>query len=180
MRSSAKEVESAGGIALAVPTDVAGADQVEAAAQRVEDTFGPIDVWVNDAMVTVFAPFTEMTPEEFLRATSVTYMGAVYGTMAALKRMRPRDRGAIVQVGSALSYRAIPLQAPYCASKYAVEGLTLRQVTGDRIFAPDIPAGVYRMDDEGKVLHPDSNWAAGAGLSSWIRGVQPSSFSLLR
>jgi len=124
LEAAAKEVESAGGIALAVPTDVAEADQVEAAAQRVEDTFGPIDVWVNDAMVTVFAPFTEMTPEEFLRATSVTYMGAVYGTMAALKRMRPRDRGAIVQVGSALSYRAIPLQAPYCASKFAMRGLT--------------------------------------------------------
>lgn len=122
--TAAKEVENEGGLALAVPTDVADAEQVEAAAQKVEDCFGPIDVWVNDAMVTVFAPFKEITAEEFVRATSVTYLGAVFGTMAALKRMLPRDRGTIVQVGSALSYRAIPLQAPYCGSKFAMRGFT--------------------------------------------------------
>jgi NAD(P)-dependent dehydrogenase (short-subunit alcohol dehydrogenase family) len=124
LEAAAKEVKAAGGIALAVPTDVADAGLVEAAAAKVEETFGPIDVWINDAMVTVFSPFKEITPEEFLRATSVTYLGAVYGTMAALKRMLPRDRGTIVQVGSALSYRAIPLQAPYCASKFAMRGFT--------------------------------------------------------
>src|SRR5207248_10538361 len=124
LEAAAKEVEAAGGLALAIPTDVADADAVEAAARQVEDTFGPIDVWVNDAMVTVFAPFKEITPEEFVRATSVTYLGAVFGTMAALKRLLPRDRGTIVQVGSALSYRAIPLQAAYCGSKFAIRGFT--------------------------------------------------------
>jgi NAD(P)-dependent dehydrogenase (short-subunit alcohol dehydrogenase family) len=124
LEAAAKEVEAAGGIALPLPTDVAEAEQVEAAAQRVEETFGPIDVWVNDAMVTVFAPFKEISAEEFFRATSVTYLGAVFGTMSALKRMLPRDRGTIVQVGSALSYRAIPLQAPYCGSKFAMRGFT--------------------------------------------------------
>ena len=106
-----REVESFGGQALAVPTDVADHGQVEAAAQIVEEHFGDIDVWVNDAMATVFARFLDTEPEEFKRATEVTYLGAVYGTMAALKRMTARDRGKIVQVGSALSYRAIPLQA---------------------------------------------------------------------
>src|ERR671935_146922 len=95
-----------------------------AAARAAEGRFGPIDVWVNDAMATVFAPFTETSAEEFERATQVTYLGAVYGTMAALKRMVPRDHGTVVQVGSALSYRAIPLQAPYCASKFAMRGFT--------------------------------------------------------
>jgi NAD(P)-dependent dehydrogenase (short-subunit alcohol dehydrogenase family) len=124
LHGATKDVEAAGGRALAIPTDVAHHEEVEAAAQRVEETFGPIDVWVNDAMVTVFAPFKEVTAEEFERATSVTYLGTVYGTMASLKRMLPRDRGTIVQVGSALSYRAIPLQAPYCGSKFAVRGFT--------------------------------------------------------
>src|SRR5918911_898058 len=109
-----EEVESVGGTALPIPTDVADADQVEAAAERVERELGPIDVWVNDAMTTVFSPFKDLTPEEYKRATEVTYLGYVWGTMAALKRMLPRDHGTIVQVGSALSYRAIPLQAPYC------------------------------------------------------------------
>ena len=124
LEAAAKAVEAAGGRALAIPTDVARADQVETAARRVEEEFGPIDVWVNDAMVTVFAPFEEITPEEFTRATEVTYLGTVFGTMAALRRMTPRDRGSIVQVGSALSYRAIPLQAPYCGAKHAVRGFT--------------------------------------------------------
>lgn len=119
-----EEVESLGGRALVLPTDVADAKQVEAAAERVERELGPIDVWVNDAMATVFAPFLETTAEEFERATLVTYLGTVYGTMSALKRMIRRDRGTIVQIGSALAYRAIPLQAPYCGAKHAIRGFT--------------------------------------------------------
>ena len=118
------EVQRLGGKAIAVPTDVADHEAVERAAARVEEEFGPIDIWVNDAMATVFARFVDTEPEEFKRATEVTYLGAVYGTMAALKRMVARDRGVIVQVGSALSYRAIPLQAAYCASKFAIRGFT--------------------------------------------------------
>lgn len=111
-----------GGRGLVLPTDVAHAEQVEAAAQKTEETFGPIDIWVNDAMTSVFSPLKEMTPEEFHRVTEVTYLGSVYGTMAALKRMLPRDRGTIVQVGSALAYRSIPLQAAYCGAKAAIRG----------------------------------------------------------
>src|SRR5206468_9234908 len=119
-----REVEALGGRALAVPTDVADHGQVEAAAQQVEDRLGEIDVWVNDAMATVFARFVETEPDEYRRATEVTYLGAVYGTMAALRRMTARDRGKIVQVGSALAYRAIPLQAAYCGAKFAIRGFT--------------------------------------------------------
>lgn len=118
------EVEELGGEAVAVPTDVADAKAVEAAADQIERELGPIDVWVNDAMTTVFAPVREITAEEYHRATEVTYLGTVYGTMSALKRMLPRDRGVIVQVGSALAYRAIPLQAPYCGAKHAIRGFT--------------------------------------------------------
>jgi NAD(P)-dependent dehydrogenase (short-subunit alcohol dehydrogenase family) len=119
-----REVEALGGEGLALPTDVSDAAQVESAAEAVERELGPIDVWVNDAMATVLAPLVEVTPEEFRRATEVTYLGAVYGTMAALKRMVPRDRGTVVQVGSALSYRAIPLQSAYCGAKFAMRGFT--------------------------------------------------------
>jgi NAD(P)-dependent dehydrogenase (short-subunit alcohol dehydrogenase family) len=119
-----EEVESLGGRALPLPTDVADPDQVDKAAQRVEEEFGPIDIWVNDAMSTVFAPFLETTADEYRRATEVTYLGFVYGTMSALKRMVPRDHGTVVQVGSALAYRAIPLQAPYCGAKFAIRGFT--------------------------------------------------------
>jgi NADP-dependent 3-hydroxy acid dehydrogenase YdfG len=118
------EVQAAGGRALVVPVDVADADAVEAAAERVERELGPIDVWVNDAMATVFARFVDVTAAEYRRATEVTYLGAVHGTMAALKRMTARDRGTIVQVGSALSYRAIPLQSAYCGAKFAIRGFT--------------------------------------------------------
>jgi NAD(P)-dependent dehydrogenase (short-subunit alcohol dehydrogenase family) len=118
------EVESAGGKALLVPTDVSDAGAVEQAARRVEEEFGPIDVWVNNAMTSVFSPVKEMTPDEFRRVTEVTYLGYVYGTLAALGRMLPRDRGHVVQVGSALAYRGIPLQAAYCASKHAIQGFT--------------------------------------------------------
>ena len=119
-----EEVESFGGQALAVTTDVSEHAQIEAAAVEVEERFGPIDVWVNDAMATVFAQFIHLEPEEFKRATEVTYLGTVYGTMVALSRMKPRDHGTIVQVGSALAYRAIPLQAAYCGSKFAIRGFT--------------------------------------------------------
>jgi short-subunit dehydrogenase len=119
-----REVETLGGRALVLPTDVADAQQMEAAAQRVEDELGPIDVWVNDAMSTIFARFLDVEPDEYKRATEVTYLGTVYGTMAALGRMVPRDRGVVVQVGSALAYRAIPLQSAYCGSKFAIRGFT--------------------------------------------------------
>jgi short-subunit dehydrogenase len=124
LETAKREVEQAGGQALVLPADVANAHQVEDAAKRVEQEWGPIDIWVNDAMTTVFAPVWEITPEEFRRATEVTYLGFVYGTMAALKRMRTRDHGTIVQVGSALAYRSIPLQAPYCGAKHAMVGFT--------------------------------------------------------
>jgi NAD(P)-dependent dehydrogenase (short-subunit alcohol dehydrogenase family) len=117
-----RDVEALGGKALVLPTDVADADQVEAAAAAVEEQLGPIDIWINDAMVSVFSPVKEMTPEEFRRVTEVTYLGYVYGTLAALKRMLPRDHGVIVQVGSALAYRGIPLQAAYCGAKHAIQG----------------------------------------------------------
>jgi NAD(P)-dependent dehydrogenase (short-subunit alcohol dehydrogenase family) len=124
LSATAKEIERAGGRALSLPTDVADPAQVEAAAEAVEREFGPIDVWINNAMATVFAPLDRLTPEEYRRVTEVTYLGTVYGTMAALKCMRPRNRGTIVQVGSALSYRAIPLQSPYCGAKFAIRGFT--------------------------------------------------------
>src|SRR4051812_697924 len=117
-----RDVEEAGGRALELPCDVADWDAVESAARAVEEAFGPIDVWVNNAMTTVFAPFHEIEPDEFRRATEVTYLGTVWGTKAALDRMRPRDRGAIVIVGSALAYRGIPLQSAYCGAKHGVKG----------------------------------------------------------
>jgi NAD(P)-dependent dehydrogenase (short-subunit alcohol dehydrogenase family) len=113
-----------GGKALVLPTDVSDPDQVEKAAETVESEFGPIGVWVNDAMISVFSPVKEMTPGDYRRVTEVTYLGFVYGTLAALKRMLPRDRGIIVQVGSALAYRSIPLQSAYCAAKHAIAGFT--------------------------------------------------------
>jgi len=122
LEGARKEVEELGGRALVVPTDVANPDQVEAAAARIEAELGAIDVWINNAMTSVFSPIKQMTPEEFRRVTEVTYLGCVYGTLAALKRMLSRNRGVIVQVGSALAYRGIPLQAAYCAAKHAIQG----------------------------------------------------------
>jgi NAD(P)-dependent dehydrogenase (short-subunit alcohol dehydrogenase family) len=119
-----RDVEAAGARAFAVPTDVAEFERVDAAAALVEETLGPIDVWVNNAMTTIFAPFDQISPEEFKRATDVTYHGTVWGTKAALKRMLPRDHGTITQVGSAMAYRGIPLQAPYCGAKHAIKGFT--------------------------------------------------------
>jgi NADP-dependent 3-hydroxy acid dehydrogenase YdfG len=122
LEAAKREIESAGGSALVLPADVADADAVENAAASVEREFGPIDIWVNNAMASVFSPVKEMQPEEYKRVTEVTYLGVVYGTLAALKRMLPRDRGTIVQVGSALAYRGIPLQSAYCAAKHAIAG----------------------------------------------------------
>lgn len=124
LEATKREVEAYGGKALALSVDVANAEEVEHAAQQVQNEFGRIDTWVNDAMTTIFAPLHEIQPDEFKRATEVTYLGCVYGTMAALKRMLPRDKGAIVQVGSALAYRSIPLQSPYCGAKHAIVGFT--------------------------------------------------------
>jgi NAD(P)-dependent dehydrogenase (short-subunit alcohol dehydrogenase family) len=124
LEGARRDVEAAGGRALVLPTDVADPKQVETAAAAVEKEFGAIDIWVNDAMASVFSPFKEMTADEFKRVTEVTYLGFVYGTMAALKRMLSRDRGTIVQVGSALAYRGIPLQSAYCGAKHAIQGFT--------------------------------------------------------
>ena len=124
LEGGSKEVESLGGLPLTIPVDVADPDQVEAAANEIEDRFGPIDIWVNNAMTTVFAEVKDIASDEFRRVMDVNYLGVVNGTLAALRRMLPRDRGAVVQVGSALAYRAIPLQSAYCASKHAVQGFT--------------------------------------------------------
>jgi NAD(P)-dependent dehydrogenase (short-subunit alcohol dehydrogenase family) len=121
---AARDVQQAGGTALALPADVADFAQVDAAAQKIEETLGPIDVWVNVAFASVFAPFAQISPEDFRRVTEVSYLGFVHGTMAALARMRPRDRGVIVQVGSALGDRSIPLQSGYCGAKHAINGFT--------------------------------------------------------
>jgi NAD(P)-dependent dehydrogenase (short-subunit alcohol dehydrogenase family) len=124
LEGAREDAERLGGKALVIPTDVADPEQIEQAARRVEETFGPIDIWINDAMESVFAPFTEITPEEFQRVTEVSYLGFVYGTMTALRRMQPRDRGTIIQIGSALAYRSIPLQSAYCGAKHGIKGFT--------------------------------------------------------
>jgi NAD(P)-dependent dehydrogenase (short-subunit alcohol dehydrogenase family) len=142
-----KDIERAGGQALAVPTDVADHGQVEVAAEQVEQTLGPIDIWVNVAFASVFAPFTQIRPEEFKRVTEVSYLGYVYGTRAALDRMLARDHGTIVQVGSTLAYRGIPLQSAYCGAKHAIQGFTeavrcelLHQHSKVRITMVQLPA----------------------------------------
>jgi NAD(P)-dependent dehydrogenase (short-subunit alcohol dehydrogenase family) len=122
LAGAAEDVRAAGGTPLPIEVDVADHDAVFAAAERVEAELGPIDVWVNVAFSSIFAPFDEIKPEEFRRATEVTYLGYVWGTMAALQHMKPRDRGAIVHVGSALAYRGIPLQTAYCGAKHAIQG----------------------------------------------------------
>ena len=145
---AAREADQLGGKGLAVPADVADANQVEAAAARIEQELGPIEVWVNNAMTTIFGRVTDVTPEEFKRATEVTYLGTVYGTMAALRRMLPRNEGRIIQVGSALAYRSIPLQAAYCGAKHAIAGFTdsLRTRTDSRPqeYSPDDGAACRR------------------------------------
>jgi NAD(P)-dependent dehydrogenase (short-subunit alcohol dehydrogenase family) len=141
-----REIEDAGGRAMVCPVDVADADAVEAAAAAVEDTFGPIDVWVNVAMAAVLAPVSQTTAAEFRRVTEVTYLGYVHGTLAALARMSQRDRGVIVQVSSGLAQRAIPLQATYCAAKHAIRGFTralrcelLHDGSGVKVAMVDLP-----------------------------------------
>jgi NAD(P)-dependent dehydrogenase (short-subunit alcohol dehydrogenase family) len=147
LAAAADEVQRAGGEALVVPVDVADAKAVDDAAQQVVDAFGHIDVWVNDAFSGVFAPFTEITPDEFRRVTEVSYLGYVFGTRAALHHMLPRDRGTIVQVGSALAYRGIPLQSAYCGAKHAIQGFNeslrcelLHSGTGVRTTMVQLPA----------------------------------------
>lgn len=124
LEGARRDVEALGGEGLVLPTDVSDPDQVERAAAAVEQEYGPIDIWVNDAMISVFSPVKQMTPADYKRVTEVTYLGFVYGTLAALRRMLPRDRGTIIQVGSALAYRSIPLQSAYCAAKHAIAGFT--------------------------------------------------------
>ena len=147
LEAAAAELRAQGSEALALLVDVADATAVESAAARVEEELGPIDVWVNNAMATVFSPVAELEPEEFRRITEVTYLGSVWGTMAALRCMRPRDRGTIVQVGSALAYRGIPLQSGYCGAKHALQGFLdslrtelLHDGSGIRLTAVHLPA----------------------------------------
>jgi len=122
LEATRKEVEALGAKVLVALVDIADAEQIEAAAERIEAELGKIDIWINNAMTSVFSPVKQMTPAEFKRVTEVTYLGYVYGTLAALKRMLPRDHGVIIQVGSALAYRGIPLQSAYCAAKHAIQG----------------------------------------------------------
>jgi short-subunit dehydrogenase len=147
LESAARQCRAHGVQALAIPTDVADAAAVEAAAIRTEKELGPIDVWVNVAMATVFAPVADLSAEEFKRGTEVTYLGQVHGTMSALKRMRTRNRGTIINVGSALAYRAIPLQSVYCGAKFAIRGFTdslrseiLHDRLGVHLCMVDLPA----------------------------------------
>src|SRR5215471_5191445 len=147
LQGAVREVEEAGGKALAVSADVAGYEQVTAAARQIEETLGPIDVWVNVAFTSVFSPFAEITAEEFRRVTEVSYLGFVYGTMVALERMRPRGQGTIVQVGSALGSRSIPLQSAYCGAKHAINGFSsslrcelLHEKSGVHVTVVQMPA----------------------------------------
>lgn len=147
LRGAAEDVTAAGGTAHAVAADVADFGQVDAAATQIEEVLGPVDTWVNVAFTSVFAPFSEISPEEFRRVTEVTYLGYVYSTMVALARMRPRGRGTIVQVGSALSERSIPLQSAYCGAKHAINGFTsslrcelLHEKSGIRVTIVQMPA----------------------------------------
>jgi NAD(P)-dependent dehydrogenase (short-subunit alcohol dehydrogenase family) len=147
LKSAARQAEAFGVAALAITVDVADPAAVDAAAERVETELGPIDVWINNAMATIFAPVCATRSDEFRRVTEVTYLGQVHGTLAALRRMRRRNQGTIVQVGSALSYRAIPLQSAYCAAKFAVRGFTdalrselAHEGSGIRITMVQLPA----------------------------------------
>jgi short-subunit dehydrogenase len=122
LAATAAEVTAAGATPMVVPVDVADQFQIEEAVARIENELGPVDIWVNSAFTSVFAPFAEISPEEFKRVTEVTYLGSVYAIMAVLRRMRERNTGTIVQVGSALAYRGVPLQTAYCGSKHALQG----------------------------------------------------------
>jgi NAD(P)-dependent dehydrogenase (short-subunit alcohol dehydrogenase family) len=147
LEAAKNDVEKLGGSAFVLPVDVADAEAVECAAMEIEQRLGPIDVWVNNAMASVFSPVKQMTAEEFKRVTEVTYLGYVYGTLAALRRMLPRNRGIVIQVGSALAYRGIPLQSAYCAAKHAVQGFVdslrcelLHDHSGVRVTMIQMPA----------------------------------------
>jgi NAD(P)-dependent dehydrogenase (short-subunit alcohol dehydrogenase family) len=147
LEAAAQDVRSAGGTPLVIQADVAEADQVDAAADRAEAELGPVDVWINVAFTSVFAPFTEISAAEFKRVTEVSYLGYVYGTMAALRHMKPRNTGTIVQVGSALGERSIPLQSAYCGAKHAINGFTesvrcelMHEGSGVHITAVQMPA----------------------------------------
>jgi NADP-dependent 3-hydroxy acid dehydrogenase YdfG len=147
LHATAREIEELGSRALAIPVDVADAGALEAAAEKIESDLGEIDVWINDAMTSVFAPFWEIAPHEFQRVTEVTYLGVVNGTRAALLRMMQRDRGTIVQVGSALAHRGIPLQSAYCGAKHAIQGFTeslraelFHEHSGVRVTMVQLPA----------------------------------------
>jgi NAD(P)-dependent dehydrogenase (short-subunit alcohol dehydrogenase family) len=166
LEAAKRDVEAAGGRAVVVVGDVANADDVEHAADAIERELGPIDVWVNNAMATIFGPVEELAPDEYRRIIEVTHLGTVYGTMAALERMRRRNRGMIIQVGSALAYRSIPLQSAYCAAKHATQGFTeslrselLHDKSGIRISMVHLPA----------LNTPQFQW----GLSRLPRHPQP-------
>ena len=161
LEGACREVEECGGKALVIPTDTANAGQVEAAAAKVEETFGPIDLWINVAMASVFSPVKEMKPEEYKRVTEVTYLGYVYGTLAALHRMLPRDRGHIIQIGSALAYRGIPLQSAYCGAKHAIQGFTeslraelIHDKSNVRITMVQLPAAIHRSSAGSRIVYP--------------------------
>ena len=163
---AAREVERAGGKPVPIPVDVADADAIFAIAEKIESDVGAIDVWINDAFTSVFAPFDKIEPEEFRRVTEVSYLGFVYGTMAALKHMKPRNRGTIVQVGSALAYRGIPLQSAYCGAKHAIQGFheslrceLLHEKSGVQVTMVQMPA----------VNTPQFSWV----LSRLPRHAQP-------
>ena len=170
LQAAAREVQVEGRRAVAIPTDVADHEEVEVAADQVEAQLGPIDVWVNDAMATIFARVWDIEADELRRATEVTYLGAAHGTMAALARMRPRNRGTIVQVGSALAYRAIPLQAAYCAAKHALRGFTdsLRcELMSER---SDVRVTMVQLPG---LNTPQFSWARVRGLPKMPRPVAP-------
>jgi NADP-dependent 3-hydroxy acid dehydrogenase YdfG len=170
LEAARRDVERAGGRALAIPTDVADADQVEAAADRVESELGPIDVWVNVAMTAILAEVRRTRPEEYRRVVEVTFLGSVYGVMAALSRMQQRDRGTIVQVGSALGRRGIPLQASYCGAKHGVQGFVeslrselLHQGSNVHLTIVQLPG----------LNTPQFGWVRTRGLSKHPRPVAP-------
>jgi NAD(P)-dependent dehydrogenase (short-subunit alcohol dehydrogenase family) len=161
LEQTADEVRLLGGDGVVCPADVADPAQVEAAAAKAEAAFGRIDVWINNAMATIYAPFHEITAEDYKRATEVTYLGTVYGTMAALRRMKPVNRGLIIQVGSALAYRAIPLQSAYCGAKFAIRGFTdtlrselLHDRSKIKVMMVHLPALNTPQFDWGKNLMP--------------------------
>jgi NADP-dependent 3-hydroxy acid dehydrogenase YdfG len=147
LEAARREIEASGGVALVLPLDVADANAVDAAVEEIEAKLGPIDVWINVAMVSVFSPFYQMTAAEYRRVTEVSYLGYVYGTLSALRRMRPRNRGTIIQIGSALAHRSIPLQSAYCGAKHAIAGFSeslrtelLHENSGIQVCQINLPA----------------------------------------